>query len=254
MKLHFKKFGDGSPVIILHGLFGFSDNWLTIGKELSTIHQVFLTDARNHGRSPHVEHIDYPHMVEDLYEFLTDFQLRKVILIGHSMGGKTAMNFTLEYPHRVEKLIVVDIAPKSYPILHRDILNGLVSINLNTIRSRSEADYQLANFIQQKKVRQFLLKNIYRTEAGRYAWRLNLDSINRHIKSLGSGIYSKNTEFKNPVLFVRGGNSEYILPDDEKLIKLVFPSAKIVTIPDASHWVHYENPTALLTEIKLFIA
>jgi len=253
MKLYFRKLGHGKPLIILHGLFGLSDNWLTIGKKLSRTHQIFLPDARNHGRSPHVEHIDYPLMVEDLYEFLTDFQLREVILIGHSMGGKTAMNFALEYPHRVEKLIIVDISPKAYPVLHTDILNGLLSINLTRVHSRSEADKQLARLVPQKNVRQFLLKNLYRDETKRYLWRLNLAALNRHIDSLGSGIYSTNPKYDKPVLFLRGENSQYILESDKELIDAIFPSARIVSIPNASHWVHYENPSELLTKIENFL-
>ena len=253
MKLHFKKLGQGKPILILHGLFGFSDNWHTIGKELSHTYQVFLLDARNHGRSPHIDSIDYPSMVEDIYEFLTDIQLREVILLGHSMGGKTAMNFALEYPHRVEKLIVVDISPRSYPVMHKDILEGLLSIKVNTIRSRSEADKQLSAHVPHKNIRQFLLKNLFRSEKGEYAWRLNLDSINKHIKNLGSGIGSQDKKYEKPVLFLKGENSQYIGEEDRELIPALFPSARIVTIPHASHWLHYENPGALLTEIKLFL-
>ena len=253
MKLHFKKLGHGKPIIILHGLFGLLDNWLTVGKELATTNQVYLLDARNHGRSPHVVNIDYPLMVEDLYEFLTDFQLREVSIIGHSMGGKTAMNFALEYPHRVEKLIVVDIAPKSYPVLHSDIISSLLSIDLNMIQSRSDADKNLAVIILQKNIRQFLLKNLYRKEDGRYAWRLNLDAINQNQNGLGSGIYSKNKEFLKPVLFLRGENSQYILDTDIDLIKTYFPSAKIITISNSTHWVHYENPDELLDAIIKFL-
>jgi pimeloyl-ACP methyl ester carboxylesterase len=249
MKLFCRKLGQGKPVLILHGLFGLSDNWLSIGKRLAQSYQVFILDARNHGRSPHIKILDYQSMVEDIYEFLTDFQLREVILIGHSMGGLTAMNFALEYPHRVERLFVVDIAPKVYPVIHQTIIDALRSIDLSKIKRRSEADQQLAEFIPQKNIRQFLLKNLYRHEGSQYKWRLNLEFIVNNIENLGTGIYTKNAEYTKSTMFIAGGQSNYILEEDRHLISTLFPQYKIVTIPDASHWVHYDQPEKLLDAV-----
>jgi pimeloyl-ACP methyl ester carboxylesterase len=242
--------GQGNPVLILHGLFGLSDNWVNIGKALAEQHQVFILDARNHGRSPHIQKFDYPSMVEDIYEFLTDFRLRRIILVGHSMGGMTAMNFALEYPHRVDQLIIVDIAPKVYPVIHEKIFDALRSVDLNSVRRRSDADGHLSQMIPEKSTRQFLLKNLLRGEDGRYQWRLNLEVIYQNMDKIRSGIYSQNARFENPVLFIAGSESDYIKDEDTTKIHDRFPNSEIITIPGASHWVHYDKPQALLQLIQ----
>lgn len=252
MKLFHKKFGSGDPLLILHGLFGSSDNWYRIAKELAKTHTVYLLDMRNHGRSPHHKEMTYSAMVEDIYEFLTDFNLRKVTLIGHSMGGKTAMNFALGYPHRVNKLIVIDIAPKVYPILHDSIIESLVAIDIDNLSSRNEADEHLSKTLNRPELRQFLLKNLYRNEDDTFIWRINLPVISRNIQNLGEATM-QDKRFDSPALFIKGELSDYILPRDEELIINIFPYAEITTVPEASHWVHAERPNDLVERIQKFL-
>lgn len=244
--------GSGEPIIILHGLFGLSDNWLTIGKKLAEDYQIYILDLRNHGRSPHSKELNYNLMVEDVYEFLTDFNLRTVSLLGHSMGGITAMNFAVEYPHRLNKLIVIDIAPKSYPIFHHSIIKGLYAIDLKRLKKRRQADLDLQKFVPEKNTRQFLLKNLYRNENGEYSWRINLSAISNNLAEIGKGLLA-DEKFTNPTLFIKGEFSEYIHPSDVSLIKQSFPNAIIKTISGASHWVHADAPDETLSIVRDFI-
>ena len=191
-------------------------------------------------------------MVEDLYEFFTDFELRTVSVIGHSMGGMTAMKFALEYPHRMNKLVVVDIAPKSYPVLHQDILKGLKSIPVSTINTRKEADLILADFVPSIRIRQFLLKSLYRTEKGNYTWRINLDAIAGHAADIGRGITSQSV-YDQPTLFIRGEKSTYLTMDDIPAIKTQFTNSNVVTIQDGTHWLHAEKPEKLIQILESFL-
>jgi pimeloyl-ACP methyl ester carboxylesterase len=252
MKLYSHQIGKGKPLIILHGLFGMSDNWLSIAKQLSKSYHCYLLDLRNHGRSPKSPDLNYDDMVEDIYEFLTDFGLRTVSLIGHSMGGMVAMKFALEYSHRIDKLIIVDIAPKSYPALHQNILTGLKSIPITKIKSRNEADKYLEKYIPARRTRQFLLKNLYRKEDHSYTWHVNLDAIYEHASDIGSGI-STNHTYEKPTLFIRGEKSEYLLEKDRAQIIRFFPNAKIIEIKEASHWVHAEKPDEFLEVVKTYL-
>lgn len=252
MKLYCRQIGEGNPVVILHGLFGMSDNWTGIAKQLSKSHHCYILDLRNHGRSPHSQDLDYDDMVEDIYEFLTDFELRTVSFIGHSMGGIVAMKFAFEYPHRINKLVIIDIAPKSYPALHQDILEGLNSIPIGKIKSRQEADEILGKYISSKRIRQFLLKNIYRKNDNTYAWRVNLQAIYDHASDIGRGISTDNL-YEKPTLFIRGEKSEYILPEDKNRILKLFPKVKFIEISDASHWVHAEKPDQVIEALQSFL-
>ncbi|MCK4559623.1 MAG: alpha/beta fold hydrolase [Calditrichia bacterium] len=252
MKLYCRQIGNGDPVVILHGLFGISDNWLTIAKQLSSSHHCYILDMRNHGRSPNSQDLNYDDMVEDIYEFLTDFGLRTVSFIGHSMGGMVAMKFAFEYSHRIEKLVIVDIAPKSYPALHQNILKGLQSIPIDKIKSRREADEFLKEYVSSHKTRQFLLKNLYRKDDNSYAWRVNLEVIYDHASDIGHGISTDHT-YEKPTLFIRGEKSDYILPEDEQRIIEIFPHASIIEIPGATHWVHAEKPSEFLVALRSFL-
>jgi pimeloyl-ACP methyl ester carboxylesterase len=191
-------------------------------------------------------------MIEDIYEFLTDFSLRQVSLIGHSMGGLTAMNFASEYHHRVEKLVIIDIAPRSYSVLHQDLIDGMLSIDLDKIDSRKEADSQLANFVQSPAVRQFLLKNLYKDENRGWRWRLNLQVIEQKRGEIGKGLLNP-VIFEKPALFIRGELSNYVSDADISLIRELYPKAHIETIPAATHWVHSEKPDELLSYIIPFL-
>jgi pimeloyl-ACP methyl ester carboxylesterase len=252
MKLHFKKFGAGDPILILHGLFGISDNWITIAKSLAKNYLVYVLDMRNHGRSPHTEAFTYTDMVEDVYEFLTDLNLRQVSMIGHSMGGKTAMSFALEYPHRLNKLIIIDISPRKYPIFHKNIIEGLLALDINKLNSRKDADIQLTEKIASRRIRQFLLKNLARNDDGSLTWRINLPVIAENLSEIGAEIKSKSL-FSNPTLFLRGGKSEYIGESDFQIIQDQFTNSEIITIPGTSHWIHSEAPEEVFKVIDAFL-
>jgi esterase len=253
MKLFYRKTGTGNPVLLLHGLFGSADNWSTIANGLKDSGQIYLLDMRNHGRSPHSNIFDYEVMVEDIYEFLADLNLRQVSLVGHSMGGMTAMKFALNYAHRVDKLVVIDIAPRPYPIHHQEIIASLLAIELNQLKNREQADHQLSMSIQHPALRQFLLKNLYRTTEGKYSWRLNLPVIARNLLRMGEGIQTERQSFGRPCLFIRGALSDYIRTEDEPYIKKLFSRAEIITVENTTHWLPAENPTAVISAIKSFL-
>lgn len=251
MKLNFKKSGKGKPLVILHGLFGSADNWFSIARELENDYELYLVDQRNHGDSPHAEEWDYEVMVEDLRELIDEEGLSEIFLMGHSMGGKTAMNFAVTYPDRVEKLIVADIAPRYYPIHHQTILEGLNSINLAEIQSRKDADDQLAKYITIPGIRQFLLKSLGRDRNGFY-WKINLPVITEKIEEVGKAL-EDDTVYDGPTLFLAGANSNYIQQSDLPDILEHFPNYEIEFIEGAGHWLHAEKPEAVIREIKRFL-
>lgn len=248
MKLNFKETGEGSPLIILHGLFGSSDNWISIAQKLGKNRKVYVLDQRNHGDSPHSAEFNYEVMASDLKEFVIDHSIGNFDLIGHSLGGKTAMVFASQYPELVDNLIIVDIAPKQYPVHHDTIIEGLKSINLDTLQSRTEADNALSKFVPLMGVRQFLLKNLKRT-SNVFEWKINLDVIEKEIAEVGKELPASAT-FNKPTLFIRGGLSNYILEEDMELILSHFKNAKLTTVKGASHWVHAEKPDAFLEVVN----
>jgi esterase len=253
MKLNYKELGDsGQPLIILHGLFGSSDNWMTIGRKLSEKFKVYLVDQRNHGDSPHDEVHNYEAMASDLKEFIDSNNIENPHIIGHSMGGKTAMYFAVQHPNIFDKLIVVDIAPKAYPVHHDSILEGLCSLNLEELKSRSDADKQLAEYVPEKGVRQFLLKNITRNEEKKFEWKINLPVLEKNIEVVGKGLEKRLTTEKS-VLFIGGKNSNYIKSEDHIAINNFFPNAKIEMVEGAGHWIHAEKPEEFLTLIDDFL-
>lgn len=241
-QLYSKISGQGKPLIILHGFLGMSDNWNTLGNQYAENgFEVHLIDQRNHGRSFHSDAFSYELLTEDLYRYCTEHQLNQVNIIGHSMGGKTAMFFATTYPEMVEKLIVADISPKYYPVHHQTIINGLLSVDFNVIKTRKEADEQLSKYISEQGIRQFLLKNIYRPDREELAFRFNLNALNDQIEEIGKAL-PEDAVFPKKTLFIKGGRSEYITQQDEPLIKKHFPDAEISTIDNAGHWVQAENP------------
>jgi len=252
MKLHFKKFGSGPPLIILHGVFGSSDNWKTLANHLMITFEVYLVDQRNHGLSPHSDDLNYQVMTDDLKELLHNAQIEKCCLLGHSMGGKTAMNFAVQYPEKIMKLIIVDIAPKRYPPHHQNILQGVHSLKINEINTRKEADDLLSTTINNSGIRQFILKNLSRNPEGLFYWKINWKAIEDNIQAIGAPLLSHDL-FTGEVLFIRGAQSEYILNEDEPLLKKHFPNAVLMTIQKAGHWVHAEQPAQLLALINQFI-
>ncbi|MDA0315192.1 MAG: alpha/beta fold hydrolase [Bacteroidetes bacterium] len=251
MQLNFKKSGSGLPLVILHGLFGSADNWFSIAKDLESTFSLYLVDQRNHGDSPHSSEWNYQVMVEDLRELLDAEGLDTVYLMGHSMGGKTVMNFAVTYPERVHKLIVGDITPRYYPIHHQLILEGLNALDLTRLQSRKEANEHLMAYIPELGIRQFLLKSLGRDAHG-FVWKINLPVITEHIEEIGKAL-PPGTIFDGASLFLGGANSSYIQEQDIASIKSHFPSAEWVSIPNAGHWLHAEQPQAVVEEICRFL-
>ncbi len=243
MQVHFERSGAGAPLIILHGLFGSLDNWRTLSKTWSQSFTVFAIDQRNHGRSPHSNVFTYQAMAEDVKQFLYQQNLPSAHLLGHSMGGKTAMQFAVTYPDMVNKLVVVDIAPKAYLPGYDDIFAALYTLDVTALRSRQEADAKLAQTIPALAVRQFLLKNLQRDTSGTFRWRINLDGISNNYDEILKGI-ATHRQFAKPTLFIRGGNSHYIRDEDVSAIGTLFPQAQTITLPHVGHWVHAEAPQA----------
>jgi esterase len=240
MKLFFRVHGNGKPIVILHGLFGSSDNWLTQAKLFSEKYKVYSLDLRNHGQSPHEHEFDYKSMVQDLHEFFEAEKLQDVTLIGHSMGGKAAMNFVLAYPDKVEQLIIVDIAPRFYDLEHYVIADGLAAIPIATITSRNEAEDVLKEYVSDFGTRQFLLKNLQRKPEGGFNWKINLPVIREKLSNIGEDLQFEG-KFEKPTLFIRGQRSSYVLDADWKRIREIFPLAKLETM-DTGHWVQAEKP------------
>lgn len=253
MKLNYRTIGEGKPVIILHGLFGMSDNWQTFAKNLATNgYAVMLVDLRNHGHSPHDAAFDYPVMAADLNELIIDQNISKPILVGHSMGGKTAMQFVNEYPGIASGLVVIDISPFYYPVHHGAILKALKEVDLNTVHTRGEAEKILAYGITDTATRQFLMKNLYWVNDKQLGWRFNLDVINNDIENVGAATIP-DQPVHLPVLFVRGSKSNYVDPASLNEIKKGFPEAELITIEDSGHWVQAEKPTELMQVLTDFM-
>ena len=254
MKLFFRQTGDTGPaIVILHGIFGSSDNWLTTSKTIAAQgYRVFALDQRNHGQSPRGNEQDYQSMAADLREFLINQKLDDPILVGHSMGGKTVMQYVMTYPGTFKKLVVVDIAPKFYPIHHAELIRGLKAIDLAGIKSRTEADAILSRYEPILSVRQFLLKNLFRNEQGVFDWRLNLPVIERELHTVGEELTNPRI-VTEPTLFIRGGESPYILDEDIPTIKRIFPNVQIETIQGAGHWVQAEKPVDFVNVLLTFV-
>ena len=251
MNLFFRESGQGRPMVILHGLFGSSDNWFTLAKTFSQQFKVYLVDQRNHGQSPHSEEFNYKLLAEDLEDFLISNTIAEPIIIGHSMGGKAAMNLAVKRPDLINQLIVVDIVPKPYPIHHDHILDGLNAIHLEKLTSRTEADQILSEFVKETDVRQFLLKNLSRKSDGGFEWKINLKAIGNHIEELGDGMQYTG-KFEKPSLFIKGAKSNYFTDGDENSIKAIFSNATFVTL-DTGHWVQAEKPLEFANAVIQFL-
>ena len=254
MLLHSNIIGEGHPFIILHGFLGMGDNWKTLAKQFSGLgFELHLVDQRNHGRSFHDTEFNYEVLASDLLNYCQHHDLKDCILLGHSMGGKTAMLFATLYPELVSKLIIADIAPKFYPVHHDAILEGLASLNFQTINTRKEADLQLSNYVQEAGTRQFLLKNIYWVSPGVLGLRINLPALKTHVSEVGEAL-PPSLSYVKECLFLRGDKSEYISLQDEGLIKSQFPEASMKIIANAGHWLHAENPVDFYESVSSFIA
>ena len=238
MQLHFKEAGQGRTLLLLHGLFGSADNWQHIAGRLAEKFHVVALDLRNHGQSPHTDETSYPLMAADV--------------IGHSMGGKTAMQFALQFPARVEKLIVADMAPRQYAPAHDKIFAALLALDLPTFSTRLQIEDALASEIPNLVLRRFLLKNLSRDPAGKFFWKINLRGLADNYLRLGEAVAAA-APFSKPALFIRGGKSNYVQPADEILIRELFPQSQIATIAAASHWVHADQPEEFLRLVLAFL-
>jgi len=266
MQLFFRKSGTGTPLIILHGLFGSSDNWYTIARELSDTFTVYLIDQRNHGNSPHDPEHNYAILAADLNEFMQQHHIENAIIMGHSMGGKTALEFGRKHPEKVLKMIVVDISPLGYDknnesianSEHMQIIRSLQTIDTARLTSREEADKILMKNIPSAMVRQFLLKSLKRTKDGKFQWALNIQALHDNMPAIFEGVIEEDGRHpgeipKFPLLFIKGERSDYVGTRDTTAIRQYFPWAGITAIPGAGHWLHAEHPKAFLSAVRDFI-
>lgn len=254
MQLHSNIIGTGKPFVILHGFLGMSDNWKTLGRKFSEHpFEIHMVDQRNHGRSFQSSEFNYDVLVEDLKRYCDEKNLNEIVLLGHSMGGKTAMLFATQYPELVSKLIVADISPRFYPIHHDAILNGLNALDFEVVKSRGKADEALADYVTDFGTRQFLLKNLYWIEKGRLALRINLEALMENVSEVGEAL-PMHSKFVGDTLFLRGDKSEYISSEDEPVIRLHFPEGEIGTIKNAGHWLHAENPIDFYNAVMQFVS
>lgn len=249
--LYFETLGSGPPVLILHGLFGEGSNWHFIARDLSRKYKVFLIDLRNHGKSFHSDHFNYQVMADDLMEFIQHQGLHMVSVIGHSMGGKTAMEFAFRNPDVVHKLVVVDIANKAYQPIDDNIINALCSLDVSKISRLKEADVQLKKGISDQSLRLFLLKNLKSRNGDGYRWQINLNAIRNGNRSLSREVSGR--PFSKPCLFVRGEYSQYIMDSDWTTILAYFPCAELVTLHKAGHWVHIDAREAFVAAVEKYL-
>ena len=250
MKLHFRELGKGKPMIILHGLFGFSDNWQSLATKFSEFFRVILIDFRNHGHSPWSDDFSYALMVDDLKELIDDLNLENLILVGHSMGGKVAMHFAQKFPRKIEKLVVVDMGVKQYTQNQQEVLEAFNKVDLKGITARSQVELILSDFIESKGVRQFLLKNLYWKEKGELAWRVNFVVLEKAMSEILSALPYK--EVLIPSLFIRGELSNYIEENDFQEIESFFSDMSLKTIKNAGHWVHADAPEEFTNTVLEF--
>jgi len=256
MKLFCRKYGSGPPLIILHGLYGSSDNWVSIAKSLSGSFTVYLPDQRNHGQSPHSPVHDYDSMKEDLYNLAGELKLQKFFLAGHSMGGKTAVNFALTWPEKLYGLLIADISPfvsenrnSAAYVQHKNILNSILSLDITRARTREEVERLLSGNINSDITRRFIMKNLKRESDNSFSWKLNapalLDNLDRIMEGIEPGDEYSDELSGFPVFFLKGEYSDYIPEGDFQKIRRIFPAVDFIIIPESGHWIHADNPEAV---------
>jgi len=265
MDLNFRKFGSGHPLIILHGLYGSGDNWLSIAKYFSGFCEVFMVDQRNHGKSPHHDQHNYDVLMADLKEFLDQQGITKAIILGHSMGGKVAMRFAMEFPWMVTRMVIADISPGSYLKngdnnhlkVHEEIIDAMLNVDLDKATGLSDVEANLAEQLHDIRLIKFLLKNLRKDEDKAYSWKLNLPVLRNNLDALSDGLdldKLKSLQIKSfPIMFIRGEESAYVGLKDQKLIKEIFPLSQMVSLKNAGHWLHAEQPERFARIVKRFI-
>ena len=253
MKLHSKIYGDkGQDLIVIHGLFGMGDNWNSLGKQFSKYCKVHLIDLRNHGRSPHSTEFNYEVMCEDILEYMQDKDISNPIILGHSLGGKLAMKFAFTHPDKIEKLIVADISPRKYNTdFHQNLLRTLYKLPLEDFDKREEIDEVLSSIYEDKGMRLFLLKNLYRNENKEFSWRFNIEVLLEKVSNMQEADFIEGV-CNIPTHFLRGDNSDYIISTDELIINKHFSDFSIATIDGAGHWLHAEKPEQFYNEVMGF--
>jgi pimeloyl-ACP methyl ester carboxylesterase len=252
MQLFHRRYGEGSPLIVLHGLFGAGGNWHTLSsRRFGVAHATYVVDLRNHGASPHSETFDLDAMAADVADFIRDHAIEPADVLGHSLGGKVGMVLALREPELVSRLVVADMSPRASPGGQESILDAMLSIDLEKVDSRSTADGMLAQTIASSPIRQFLLKNLTHASNGRYEWKLNLDVIARHYADILVEV--PDGRYFGPTLFVRGSNSDYIGPEDLDYILRRFPNSRVQDVADAGHWVHADQPDAFADVVLEFL-
>ena len=257
MELNYQQYSEnGAPVLVLHGLFGSLSNWGWHCKQLAQQYAVYGVDLRNHGDSPHSDQLDYQVMAEDVRQLIVRLGLESCCIVGHSMGGKVAMQLALSFPDLIEKLVIVDIAPVSYPEDadgHMNVLAAMDAVKLGEIKSRTQAEVTIEDYIPQEVTRKFLLTNLVRNKEGSFEWRLDKDSIRKNYANLRAELIAT-MSFLKPVLFIKGSLSPYIKPEHEAQIKELFPAASVKLLMDAGHWLHAEKPQALQKILLKFLS
>lgn len=239
-------------LLILHGLFGQSDNFATLAKQFAEHYTVHAIDLRNHGRSFHSDDMSFEAMSDDILNYLNHHRIESCYLLGHSLGGRSVIEFAYEHPEKIEKLIVADMAPKAYPPHHQGIIKALNSVDFDKVEKRSDVEEVLKQYIPEMGTRQFLLKNVYHIEEGKYAFRFNLKTLTDTYNDMVGGNLTDGV-FDKPTLFLRGEKSDYIQDSDFALIRKHFPNSEIKTIPNSGHWVHAENPKAFFDFVVEFL-
>jgi esterase len=254
MDLHFRVYGDGHPLIILHGFLGASGNWHTLSRSVFAEHyRVFAVDQRNHGRSPHSNVFDYETLADDVLRFMDSQGIERSHLLGHSMGGKVAMHVAARYSDRIGRLIIADISPRAYDELHEEILDALAAVDPSGFSERDDIDRALAEYIPSSAIRMFLLKNLaHDREAGAYSWQMNLEVLRKNYPLINEAL-PEDALFEGPTLFIRGDRSAYVPDEDRELIARHFPLARIVTLKNAGHWLHAEQPDAFGKTVLAFL-
>ena len=254
MKLFYRQFGNGKPLVILHGLFGMSDNWVSIGKLLAQNYNVIIPDLRNHGQSPQSDIFNYAAMTNDLLELLNDLDLHSAIIMGHSMGGKVAMQFALQYPEKTDKLIVADMSMRHYDErhMHIEIIKAMMAVDFENTDTRSAVSELLKSSIPDEKVRLFIMKNLYRKTRTQLGWRPNLIGVFQNIDSIFESIFSNNN-YTGASLFIHGAESDYVRKSDIPVILHHFPAAIFNLVSHAGHWVHADNPEEFMAHLTAFL-